>query len=170
MHGRPCIAPNSQEHCLARSDGRSLASVQGMYPIQYRFGQDGHSSGLKWKKVQSTLTVETYTGTTISIFVPANIKYFIDPYQVIGNYRSCSLNKNKLNMDSYKFGVIWKYINYGDNLNGAHDSMVDTKAQTDIIINKIFIPFINHSSSVQLISDIFSKISRKMDRGDGAHP
>ena len=58
------------------------------------------------------------------------------------------MKKKKLKMDSYKLGVIWKYINDGDNLNGTHDSMVDTKAQIDIIINKISIPFINRSSLV----------------------
>ena len=67
------------------------------------------------------------------------------------------MNKKKSNLDSYELGVIWKYINDGENLNWAHYSMVDTKAQTYIIINKRFIPFINHSSSVRLMSDIFSK-------------
>ena len=67
------------------------------------------------------------------------------------------MNKNKSKLDSYDLGVICKYINDGDNLNGAHNSMVDTKAQTYIIINKIFIPFINCSSLVILISVIFSK-------------
>ena len=56
------------------------------------------------------------------------------------------MNKNKSNLDSYNIGVIWRYINDGDNLNGEHDSMVDTKSQTDIIITKIFILFINHGS------------------------
>ena len=90
-------------------------------------------------------------------FIPVKIKYFIDPYQFIGNYGSFSLNKKKLKLDIYELGVIWKYINDGDNLNRAHNIMVDTKAQTDIIINKIFISFINSSSPVQLISGIFSK-------------
>ena len=58
----------------------------------------------------------------------AKIKYFIYAYQVIGHYGSCSLNKYKSNLDSYKVGVIFKYINDGDNFNGAHDIMVDTKS------------------------------------------
>ena len=63
--------------------------------------------------------METYTGTTLSIFMPAKIKYFIDPYRVIGSYGSCSLNKKKSKLDSYELGVIWKYINDGYNLNGS---------------------------------------------------
>ena len=69
-------------------------------------------------------------------------------YQVIGNYGSLSLKEKKLKIDSYELGSIRKYINDGDNLNGAHDIMMDTKAQTNTIINKIFIPFINCSSLV----------------------
>ena len=80
--------------------------------------------------------------------MPVKIKYFIDPYQVIGNCGLCSLNEKKSKLDSYEIGVIWKYINDGHNLNGAHDNMLDTKAQTDIIINKTFIQFINYSSSI----------------------
>ena len=81
------------------------------------------------------------------------------------------MNKKKSKLDSYDLGVICKYINDGDNLNGAHNSMVDTKAQTYIIINKIFIPFINRSSLAIFISIIFSKKSaERMDKGDGSHP
>ena len=40
-------------------------------------------------------------------------------------------------MDNYKLVVICKYINDGDKLNRAHDSMVDTKAYTNIIIKNI---------------------------------
>ena len=72
-----------------------------------------------WKLTQSPHSL---------FFMPANIKYLIDPYQVIGNYVSCSLNNKKLKMYSYELGVICKYINDGDNFNGAHDIMVDTKS------------------------------------------
>ncbi|KAL9183005.1 hypothetical protein ACHAXT_004792, partial [Thalassiosira profunda] len=42
------------------------------------------------------------------------------------------------------------------NLNGAHDSLVDVIAQTDIIVHPDFVPFINRTQSVQTISDIFT--------------
>ena len=58
-------------------------------------------------------------------------------------------------MDSYELGSIWKYLNDG-NLNGAHDSLVDTKAQTDIVIHPYFVPFVNRSASVKEIADIFT--------------
>ncbi len=50
---------------------------------------------------------------------------------------------------------MWKYIN-GHNLNGAHNSLIDVKAQTDIIINKMFVSFINRSASIQTLDAIFS--------------
>ena len=75
----------------------------------------------------------------------AKIIYFIDLYQVIGNYGSCPSRKKKSKLDSYDIGVIWKYINNKENLNKAHNKMMETKAQTNIIISRSYITFINFS-------------------------
>ena len=58
-------------------------------------------------------------------------------------------------LDNYELGIIWKYLNDG-NLNGAYDSLVDTRAQTDIVIHPYFVPFIDMSASVKEIADIFT--------------
>ena len=71
--------------------------------------------------------------------LPANIKYFIDPYRVIEKYKSCHFNKAKSKIEAYELGVVWKYANNGTNLSGAHDSLVDVKAQTDILIHRSFV-------------------------------
>ena len=60
-------------------------------------------------------------------------------------------------MDSYELGVICKYINNGENLYWAHNSMVYIKSQTNIVINKNIILFINCSLLVWFIYDTFSK-------------
>jgi hypothetical protein len=52
----------------------------------------------------------------------------------------------------------WKYANNGTNLNGAHDSLVDVHAQTDILVHCSFVPFIYCSSLIQLIDEIFSRM------------
>ena len=43
------------------------------------------------------------------------------------------------------------------NLNGAHDSLVDERAQTDILTHSSFVPFIDRASSIQPIDEIFSR-------------
>ena len=41
-------------------------------------------------------------------------------------------------------------------MNGAHDSLIDAKAQTDIFIHKYFGPFIDRKHTVQQIDAIFT--------------
>jgi hypothetical protein len=45
-------------------------------------------------------------------------------------------------------------------LNGAHNSLVDVKAQTDILINNMFVGFINRTTSIQTVDAIFSTIKK----------
>ena len=84
--------------------------------------------------------------------MPPKIKYFLDPLFVVGEFKSCPLNPTKSKVPSLELGVLWNYIKE-QNLNGAHDSLVDTKAQTDIIISDKFVPFINRSKSIQHITE-----------------
>ena len=51
---------------------------------------------------------------------------------------------------------MWKYVTKS-NLNGAHNSLVDAKAQSDIILHPSFVPYLNKGVSIQLITDIFTK-------------
>lgn len=64
--------------------------------------------------------------------IPSQIQYFMDPIEVIKNYRSCSIHPSKSRLDSLELGVVYKFVT-GYNLNGAHDSSVDVKAQTMVI-------------------------------------
>jgi hypothetical protein len=72
----------------------------------------------------------------------------MDPKAVIGNYTGCRLNPCKSGLESLELGYIWKYITVTDDkLNGAHDSMVDVFAQTDIVTHQHFIPYLDVSRS-----------------------
>ncbi len=86
-----------------------------------------------------------------------NIKYFIDPYRVIEKYKTCPFNKTKSMIEANELGVVWKYANNGSYLNGAHDSLVDVRAQTNILTHSSFVPFIDRASSIQPIDEIFSR-------------
>jgi hypothetical protein len=56
---------------------------------------------------------------------------------------------------------VWKFVNDGRNLNGAHNSLVDVKAQTDILISRGYVPFINRLASIQNVDAIFSATQQK---------
>ena len=88
--------------------------------------------------------------------IPAKVKYFLDPYRVISSYKMCQLHPTKSKLPSLSLGVVWKHLN-GANLNGAHDSLVDVKAQSDIITHGDFVPYIDRTQSIQEITDIFTK-------------
>ncbi len=60
-------------------------------------------------------------------------------------------------MQGHALGVVWSYIHSGQCLENAHDSIVDAKAQTGVLIDARFVPFINRSNSIQLISKMVSK-------------
>jgi len=41
-----------------------------------------------------------------NIDVGVEIQYFLDPFKVISQYRSCKLNKSKSFIESYSLGVV----------------------------------------------------------------
>jgi hypothetical protein len=105
--------------------------------------------------------------------IPEQIKYFMDPLEVINSYKTCPYHPAKSKLESLELGCVWKY-NTGNNLNGAHDSLVDAKAQTDIIIHKHFQSFIDRTKSFRLVADIFSRAEqremvKKMEPLRGVH-
>jgi len=63
---------------------------------------------------------------------------------------------SKLDSLELGVGVVWKYIK-NVNLNGAHGSLVDAKAQSDIILNPSFVPYLNKTQSIVPIYEIFTK-------------
>ena len=74
---------------------------------------------------------------------------------VIREYKGCKLNKKHSKIESYELGVVWSFIKKC-NLNGAHDSLVDMKAQTDIAIHPEFLKYINKTKTYRTIENIFS--------------
>ncbi len=52
---------------------------------------------------------------------------------------------------------MWNFINDGQCLENEKDSMVDAKAQSDVLTDARFVLFINRSNSIQLITEMFSK-------------
>ena len=66
---------------------------------------------------------------------PRGVKYFWDPLDTISKYTTCELNKCQFPPDQYdyKCETVWKYVTGNPLLVGAHNSLVDAKAQLDIV-------------------------------------
>ena len=83
----------------------------------------------------------------------------MDPLEVIKAYQS-PLNPNKSKLDSLELGVVYQFITK-QNLNGAHDALVDAKAQTTVITSAQFRDYINKMKSIRLVEDIFSGAEKR---------
>jgi hypothetical protein len=83
----------------------------------------------------------------------------MDPLEIIKAYQ-CPLNPNKSKLDSLELGVVYQFIT-GQNLNGAHDALVDVKAQTTVITSQQFKDFIDKKKSIQLVENIFTAAEQR---------
>lgn len=92
--------------------------------------------------------------------IPSSIVYFMDPLEVIQSYKSCKLHPSKSKLDSLELGCVYKYIT-GENLNGMHNSLVDVRAQTEIITHPSFLSQIDRTKSIRLVCDIFSRAEQR---------
>ena len=68
--------------------------------------------------------------STISLH--PQVKYFLAPYKVISDYKTCPFHPSKSRLEKLELGAVWKHL-MGQNLNGAHNSLVDVRSQTDIV-------------------------------------
>ncbi len=109
---------------------------------------NGENCNLKWLQ-------KIMQAPSSCLSFPPQIQFFIDLYHVITSFKLVPLHKSKSKIKGYDLGSMWKYIN-GHNLNGAHNNLIDVKVQTNIIINKMFVSFINRSASIQTVDAIFS--------------
>ena len=77
-----------------------------------------------------------------SLNFPCKVKYFLNPLAVLRTYSRCKLHRYHSKLESYSLGSVYEYIT-GNLLHGAHESLVDVKAQTCIVKGSGSVPFIN---------------------------
>ncbi len=78
----------------------------------------------------------------------------MNPHRVIRSYPGCKINHEKSNLDSLELRTVWKFL-HRENLNDSHDSLIDTNAQSSIILHDYFVPYINRTKSIQTIGKMF---------------
>ena len=88
--------------------------------------------------------------------MPDKIQYFLDPESIVRSKKSCKLHPSKTKVGT-SLGVLWTHVNSGANHEDRrwHDSLVDVKAQTDIIVDPCFVPWIDRTGSIRTIDKIF---------------
>jgi hypothetical protein len=67
--------------------------------------------------------------------MPRGIDFFLDPCRVISHYTSCKLHETKRKQDGHSLSKIWCYIKRQEAMEGAHDSLVDARAQRDVLFH-----------------------------------
>jgi hypothetical protein len=155
----------SQVHGIRPTDTRIVNAqpIEGVWPLFVQFinqqlendkvgilaAWNGKSSDLKWL---FRITEETHHN---QLSMPTGIKNFMDPMMVIRHYKSCKLNMKHATINSYALASVWMFVKEKDDLPNAHDSLVDAKAQMDVVVDSRFTPFINKSQSIVLWDDVW---------------
>jgi Transposase IS4/Exonuclease len=85
---------------------------------------------------------------------PKNCHFFLDPCAILTNYKGCSLSKNKTKLPNLQLSTVYKFVK-GIELENAHNSLEDCKAQCDILFDERFRPYWNKPRSVCLIKEIW---------------
>ena len=52
---------------------------------------------------------------------------------------------------------MWSHINDGATLEGAHDSLVDARAQSDVLFHPHLVSFVDRKKSIVTINEVFGK-------------
>ena len=71
---------------------------------------------------------------------------------------------------SLSLSSVYRFISGSECLAGAHDSLVDVGAQSDIILHKYFIPYLDRTDSVCTVENIFGKMEKKPLEKIGKNP
>ncbi|CAJ1954086.1 unnamed protein product [Cylindrotheca closterium] len=86
--------------------------------------------------------------------MPKNIDYFLDPVKLIKHYKSCRLNQSKSKVNGYGLAEVWCFVTEKTKLEGAHNSLVDTFAQCEILHDDRLLPFLDKPAGIELMEDI----------------
>ena len=102
------------------------------------------------------ITEETHLGI---LKMPDNVPYFCDPRHVINHYKGCKLRME--GMLGLGCAEMWCHIKNNDRLPGAHSSIVDARAQQDIVSDDRFMKFLDKPESVVTVDSVWAAKRKK---------
>jgi hypothetical protein len=105
---------------------------------------------------------ETHRGR---LFLPRWCPYFMDPMKVISHYKGCKLHESRrpVSQQGNSLDVVWCFINGKTELAGAHSSLIDARAQADIVADKRFVMYMDKPESIKAIDEIWMTKRKKRD-------
>ena len=89
--------------------------------------------------------------------MPESLLFYMDPLRMIKKWKSMPLHPRRSKFESLSLASVYKYIHDGADLEGAHDSMVDARAQSDLLLHPYFVPYLDRTDSFCSVDDIFGK-------------
>ena len=104
--------------------------------------------------------------------MPKKLKWFLDPLKIIKKFTGCKINPNKSKLESLRLGAVWSFINDGETLAGAHDSLFYARAQVDVLVHPHFVPYLDRSKSFVTINDVFgtNELRELLKQSDPTQP
>ena len=91
-----------------------------------------------------------------TVSFPRQLRYFMDPLEIIRRHTGCLLNPKKSKLQSLSLGSVYHFIHKKD-LSGAHNSLMDAKAQTDVVLHQSFKGYWDKKNSIRSIDDMWRK-------------
>ena len=105
-------------------------------------------------------------GPNASLSFPPQLRYFMDPLEIIRSHKGCLLNPKRSILQSLSVGILYPFIQK-TSLTDAHDSLIDAKAPTDIVLHASFKGYMDKKHSVKSINDTWKrKTIRKSNQMD----
>ena len=107
------------------------------------------------------ITEEWFHG---SLVMPRWLDFFLDPSIVMKHYTSCRMNNKHTGLQGYGLELTWCHIMKKTELEGAHSSLVDCIAQTDILVHPEFLSFVDKPKSIVLMNDVFGAKRKRREQ------
>ena len=86
----------------------------------------------------------------------------MDPYREITRTPGCDIHASKSKLQSYTLSSVYNFVR-GEELSGAHCSLVDAKAQASVVMSRMF-RRVWRKNAVTYVLNIFSlKDTKRMD-------
>jgi len=99
----------------------------------------------------------TKDGNDNNLSMPQWCPFLLDPQAVTTAYTGCKFNSNHSKLESYGLETVWcYYAMQQEQLSNAHNSLVDCKAQMDIVLHGHFQNYIDKKKSVTTFDEIWS--------------
>ena len=87
--------------------------------------------------------------------------YFCDPMEIIKHYTGCKINLKHSKIQGLSLEAVWCFVNSSLELAGAHDLLVDARAQASVLFDSRMKLYIDKTISVGTFEEIWASKRKK---------